>query len=574
VIARLVLAALLASAGCSDKPAPKREDAPRGDTVWAVTITDGAGGPPIAARVVLFDAQDQPVRIGKTDLYEVRQAAASCAFAPDVIGTWDGILLGKGVAELPVGGRDPCEPSPAIPYGKYLAVAWRGPEHQIWDGEVDLGAGRGRVATTIALQRVARPEGVLAADLHVHALASNDSLVPHASRVVAQAAAGIQVIGLADHNQAGDLDDAIRALALDGVVASIASNELSGEMHVGVYPWPAGYRTDPADPAVLETKTIDELFAIARAVPGAPVVQLHHPRLRWAALYDDTGWDGVSWPPPFPLAFDAVEVLSGDTTYNAAADRPLDRSIDDFYALIDHGFLVTAVGNSDTHHLNGIRDGVTRNYVHVTAPRVAPFDEAAFVDAIRRRAVWTTSGPILDVLVRSANPYSGVGPGGALAADGTAFVEIVLVQADWVVTDTVRVRAGGAGGPVIVKELPVKRGQARSTWTVEVPLGTKDTWIGVDAIGDTALPALVTGSYLGEDNRGGGMPAALINPVLVDVDRDGVWRRGAGQVKLEPGKNPVGGRASLRRPVKPSPRKPPLTIPPPGAGSGSAVPPP
>ena len=83
-------------------------------------------------------------------------------------------------------------------------------------------------------------------------------------------------------------------------------------------------------------------------------MQLNHPRFRITALYDGTGWDGVKWPPPFPLAFDAVEVLAGYSAFNAPGDRRFDDSVRDFYTLVDHGHLVAPLGNSDTHDLRWV----------------------------------------------------------------------------------------------------------------------------------------------------------------------------------------------------------------------------
>jgi hypothetical protein len=64
---------------------------------------------------------------------------------------------------------------------------------------------------------------------------------------------------------------------------------------------------------------VPTLLAWARALPGRPLIQINHPRFRVYALFDNTGWNGVSWPPPFPLDFDAVEVLAGHTAFNAPA---------------------------------------------------------------------------------------------------------------------------------------------------------------------------------------------------------------------------------------------------------------
>ncbi|MEO7735721.1 MAG: hypothetical protein ABIY55_32500, partial [Kofleriaceae bacterium] len=320
----------------------------RSTTQLAIRVTDH--GAPVAARVVLFDADGAQLHMGNLDLYGRRQGAAACAVAPGVVGSWDGLILGYGVAEIPVG-VDRCVPSPAIPYGRYKVVAWRGIEYERFEGEVDLSAGRGTVELAIALERAWTPQGVLAADLHVHAHASNDSRMPNPQRVIAQVAAGIQVVGLSDHNVNGDLDAEIAELGLAPVIASIASDELTSEqLHVGVYPVQvtrgAPFGGGPGDEAVRHA-TVQQLFDLAHAMPGHPIVQLNHPRFRVTALYDGTKWDGVAWPPPFPLGFDAVEVLAGYSAFNVAGDRRFDDSVRDFYTLVDHGHLIAPLGNSD-----------------------------------------------------------------------------------------------------------------------------------------------------------------------------------------------------------------------------------
>src|SRR6185436_9366106 len=243
------------------------------------------------------------------------------------VGSWDGLILARGAGEVPVG-ADGCGSSPAIPYGVYRVWAWRGIEYERWEGTVDLSEGRGRVELAIPLERAWTPHGTLAADLHVHARASNDSTMPNPQRVVAQAAAGVQVIGLSDHNASGDLDAEIAELGLGDVVASIASNELTAErLHLGVYPVPfdrAAPRGGGPAPEAIVHATPQQLLGLARALPGHPIVQLNHPRFRVTALYDDARWDGVSWPPPFPIDFDAVEVLAGYTAFNAPGDRRFD----------------------------------------------------------------------------------------------------------------------------------------------------------------------------------------------------------------------------------------------------------
>ena len=78
------------------------------------------------------------------------------------------------------------------------------------------------------------------------------------------------------------------------------------------------------------------------------------------------------------------------------SDRRFDDSARDLYTLYDHGHLVAPMGNSDTHDLNWVLDGTTRNYVFVDDPRTTPFDQDGFVAAIRARRVVATSGPWLE----------------------------------------------------------------------------------------------------------------------------------------------------------------------------------
>src|SRR4249919_1468856 len=93
----------LALVACGKRPAEK----PHSTTTLAIRVTDQ--GKPVGARVLLFDQNDQPVHIGSIDLYGKRQGAAACSIAPSVVGSWDGLILADGTAEVPIG-MDACVP--------------------------------------------------------------------------------------------------------------------------------------------------------------------------------------------------------------------------------------------------------------------------------------------------------------------------------------------------------------------------------------------------------------------------------------------------------------------------------
>ena len=536
--ARALALAVVACAACGKgerkaKPPPAdARPAPKvSTTLFVPRVT--ANGAPVAARVLLIDAKGEPLHMGNLDVYGKRQGAAACVISPEVIASYDGLILARGTGEVPVG-ADSCVPSPAIPYGTYHVWAWRGIEYELWEGDVDLSANKGRVELPIALERAWTPTGTLAADLHVHAHASADSLVPNPQRVVAQVAAGIQVIALSDHNTNGDLDAEIAQLGLEDTVASIASNEMSSDFfHFGVYP----VVVDTSKPhggaiadEIMKNAGMDAMFTIMRRLPGNPIIQVNHPRFRSVALFDNTGWDGVTWPPPFPTTFDALEVLSGYTAFNVPGDRRFDDSVRDFFTLTDHGFLVAPLGNSDTHDLNWVLDGTSRNYVTMPDDKLdtKAFDEATFVEALRKHRVVATTGPWLSVRASaSKDAKASVGPGATVRPKGNAvWLAITLAQAKFVKTERIRITIGGETGPTLAEEIDVPPGVRTHEWAGAIRVGKRDTWIAVTADGDTALPLALTGSYQKDRwNRPGVTPYAIAAPILVDADRDGAWRR-------------------------------------------------
>ena len=528
MVTRLALIATLFA--CSG-----HRDPPSSSTTLVLRVT--ADGVPVGARVLLV-GKTGALHVGNLDLYGRRQATSACTIAPGVVASWDGLILAYGLAEVPIG-RDTCSPSPAIPYGHYKVWAWRGVEFERWEGEVDLPANRGKVELAIPLERAWTPHGTLAADLHVHAHASNDSTLPNPQRVIAQVASGIQVIGLSDHNVNGDLNDEIAELHLEDTVRSIASNELTSEqLHVGVYPVIVDKQQPrnggPPEDSLIHANAA-QLLAIAQAIPNHPVIQINHPRFRVTAMFDGTGWNGVAWPPPFPLGFDAVEVLSGYTAFNNELDRRFDDGVRDFYTLLDHGHPYAALGNSDTHDLNWVLDGTTRNYVFVDDPRTKPFDEAGFIAAIRAHRVVATSGPWLDVEVAAKQGTTPtVGPGQSIRpADGAVWVDVTVSQARFVHVDRIRVTIGAPAGPVLVRTIDVPQGVRTFHWAGSIAVGAADTWVGITADGDTPLPLEQTGTYQKDRwNRPGVTPFAIASPILVDGDGDGRWKRGDADLPL------------------------------------------
>ncbi len=493
---------------------------PPGATTLVVLVTEGdEAGPPLPAKVVLYDEGGQPLRIGHREMYDgSAQDRGYCDLGGGVVGTWDGIALLDGSGEIPIG-DDFCLPAPAVPFGTYRVRVMHGIDFEMFETTVVLAPRQGRVIVRAPLTRAWTASGALAADLHVHADPSGDSNVPEWVRVITELVTGIQVIGVSDHNHNGSYDEAIDGLGLRGRIASLAGNEVTIDMvHANVFPAviaPGQPRNGASSYEELRSLSARQLMDHMRALPGRPLVQLNHPRLRFAAFFDYAGWNGVTWPPPLPTDFDAIEVYTGWYMFNVPGDARLDEAIRDLHTFLSNGKLVTATGNSDTHHLNGILAGVPRNYVYADDTSLDPFDEDGFADAVRRRRVTITTGPWLEV---RAGAGDGVGPGELVtAADGYVALTVVVKQASWVHASRVRVWVGGQ----VRETLAIPDGATTFEWRGDVAVSGPDTWIGVDAMGTRGLPLELSGD--GHASVGGMLPAAMINPILVDADASGSW---------------------------------------------------
>jgi hypothetical protein len=84
-----------------------------------------------------------------------------------------------------------------------------------------------------------------------------------------------------------------------------------------------------------------------------------------------------------------------------------------------------------------------------------------------------------------------------------------------------------------VQTIDVPANTRTHRWSGEIAVGTADTWIGITADGDTALPLELTGSYQRDKwKRAGVTPFAIASPILVDADGDGRWKRGDADIAL------------------------------------------
>src|SRR5205814_925530 len=129
------------------------------------------------------------------------------------------------------------------------------------------------------------------------------------------------------------------------------------------------------------------------------------------------------------------EVLNG---YQDSERRSVDRVIHDWFELLDHGHVVTATGNSDTHHLDHNIGGYPRNYVRVINDQPASVTPSMVAAAVRAHRSFFTTAPFVELRV------DGTGIGDvANARSGKVTAEVTVQAAPWVSVSTVTLIQSG-----------------------------------------------------------------------------------------------------------------------------------
>lgn len=397
----------------------------------------------------------------------------------------------------------------ALPPGRYRVTVTRGVEYDLHEQVVVIGRGRG-ASLRARLHREVDTAGLVAADLHLHAEPSHDSNVPLADRVVSLLAENIELAAATDHNRVTDYGPAIEALSARGSLAAVPGVEVTPPDgvwgHFNVYPLPPAAEPPPSDLAP------DALFAWIRPRHADALIQINHPRLDPAIGYFvlmDLDPSTGRARPGYSADFDCLEILNGMELGRQGA---LDRTLLDWYALLDRGLRYTATGSSDSHRLIYPGVGYPRTFVAVADDRPEAIEPAAVVAALKGGRALVTTGPL--VLPRIGD----AGPGDTVSApNGTARLDVVVRAARWI--DVRRLEVVVNGERVVDQTMRPTGRVHRGRFSFELRFD-RDSWIVVVARGDRPLDDVLPWVRA--------RPVAVSNPIFVDLDGDGGWRLPAG----------------------------------------------
>jgi hypothetical protein len=182
----------------------------------------------------------------------------------------------------------------------------------------------------------------------------------------------------------------------------------------------------------------------------------------------------------------------------------------DWFALLDRGHLVSATGNSDTHHLTYNLGGYPRNYVLVDHDDPATVTPTEVARALKAHHAFFTTGPIVSFTVGT----TGIGDL-APAPGGKATADITVRAAPWVSVSRVILYVAGK----VVKRWDVPAGEQverfHQTYDLTIP---NDTYAVVRVEGDRPLAPVVGGG-----NGVSVTPFALTNPIFLDANANGKY---------------------------------------------------
>ncbi|MDP6933540.1 MAG: CehA/McbA family metallohydrolase, partial [Myxococcota bacterium] len=219
--------------------------------------------------------------------------------------------------------------------------------------------------------------------------------------------------------------------------------------------------------------------------------------------------------------------------------------VDDWFTLLNLGYPITALGNSDTHGKTSTESGCPRNYVAVSTDDPEFLDDEAIAEAVRQGRVIATYGPFLRFYVDDeAN-----GPGTTLEESGEVTFDIEVQSPTWFDVERVELYRNGTlieewsvpspNEGIVNLETTYQDTPSQDSWYVLIALGSDDLApvftpveiapIQLQDIVEGALGNVDLGSWdLSELLSTAPIPRtfpvhpyALTNPIWIDRDGDG-----------------------------------------------------
>ena len=454
-----------------------------------IRVTDTGTKTPPPCRVTIVDAEGALAALqpGTTNQPGV-------AVRPGVIYTRDGIAR---VGLLP---------------GTYTVFASRGFEYSVATQSVTVATGESR-ALALSIRRAVPTAGWAAMDTHIHTLThSRHGDATEDERTLTIAGEGIELAVATDHNHHADYTAAMGRTLTSAHFTAVNGNEVTTRAgHFNAFPILPGSAV--ADFSQTNWTT---LLAGIRATPGVRVVTLNHPRDSHSRFvpFGPVNFNSVSGEARRgqDFSFDGMEVIT-----SAAMQSDIMLLFRDWFALLNHGHRITALGSSDTHDVSRFILGQGRTYVRCADANPAAINVGDACRNLREGRALVSFGLLANLVV---NDRFGVGDLATRGHHGITAL-VTVFGPTWVQADRVMLFANGV--KVAERSIAPVRGVTKARVTFRLPSLNHDVHLVAIASGPGVTAPFWETPRPYQPSSKTFVPRVLgaTNPVWVDGDGDG-----------------------------------------------------
>jgi hypothetical protein len=403
----------------------------------------------------------------------------------------------------------------SVPAGDYVLHAGRGFEWGVARQKVTVKAGETR-KVALSLNREVDTRGWIAADSHIHTLThSGHGDATLAERMLTIAGEGIELAVSTDHNHHTDYAPAAASTRTAAAFTPVIGNEVTTKHgHFNAFP------IQPGAPVVdASVQDWGLLIPAIRATPGVQVITLNHPRDLHSGFVP---LGGLQFNPltgkhrdAAALKIDAMEVIT-----SAAMQSDIQLLYRDWFALLNRGHRLAAIGSSDSHDVNRFILGQGRTYVAAADANPAGLDLDQVWRGYHKGRLLVSLGLLTRIEV---DGRFGVGDL-ATGLDDTLKVEISVHGPSWVQADHLALYANG----LLIREETLRDDhqpgeKAKVVW--KLPRPSHDVHLVAIATGPGVKEAFweIPRPYQPASKTFTSRVIGSTNPVWIDADGDGAF---------------------------------------------------
>ena len=412
--------------------------------------------------------------------------------------------------------------------GTYELIFSHGPEHDVVVKAINIKAGQ-TTNLEIQLDHVVDTSGWVSTDYHTHSSPSGDNTSVQIGRVITLICEQIDYAPCTEHQRISSYTPLLQALGVEHLMGTSTGMELTGRElpvnHQNAFPLKHVPRTQDGGGPTIEDDPVRQIAKLAAWNDNAyKLIQEDHPTLM--QIYQDRDRDDKpdgGFRDMFQY-MDVMEVHPLQSIFDVPeSPKPTsDKTPVMFHwmQLLNLGYRIPGVVNSDSHY-NEHGVGYIRNYVKSPTDNPGRIRTKNIVKASKSGNVVMTNGPFMEVKVHNGIRGQAVLPGDdILSKNATVYVNVRVQCPNWIDVNRVQLLLNGKMTDKLnftrrTHANMFKNGTVKFEAEIAVDL-TEDTHIIVATAGENLKIGRVQGPRFGEL-----MPAAVANPIYVDLDGDG-----------------------------------------------------